>query len=482
MNSISMKKIFLKSFSILLILMIIFVGAFSSAPTMSFALDKDTSKTDKKNTDNNKNEKKGKSSSGKSDKKEESAGEDDEQALKLKSSSAVLYCENTGEVIYKKNANTRIEPGEATLMLSTHIALERMPQDKKVKVNDGDVGKGISSFGLVSGEEVAVEDLVKLAMLVSAGDATSTLLSTAITDGSNIVDIMNETAQKAGCSRTHFSSPFGVKDAENYSTAMDMVYLAKALMENGLLKTAGSTKSFKLSTTARKVEVAADSEEAKNKYVTWVKTSSVDGSPGVIFGYEENGLKLIVALYNSGTTANRLSDAKKLINYGKKIVKGVTVVRKGEYIEKVRLFGGAKTKVKTYAAYDGKAFLPKEATKNLITTKAEFKSDIKPPLKQGDEVGYLLIYVADEQTNKIPLVVKDAVGKGWIFSKIGLSNLTVIIIGLIILFILFCIYRIRRYNKRMARRRARLRKELIRQEAIRQLQEEESKRRRGWYF
>ena len=169
-----------------------------------------------------------------------------------------------------------------------------------------------------------------------------------------------------------------------------------------------------------------------------------------------------------------------MIDYAVSSVRGIKVISKGEKIDKAYIKGGEKTRVNAYAADDGYAYLPEQGSKELISGSVEMDEKVKAPVKKGTQVGTYVISVADDPVNKIPLIVKEDIGTGWLPSKIGISNLgTVLIISAILLLIIIYIY-VRIKIAQIKRRAARKRKQMAYEKALRQIEIEEDRRRRGW--
>ena len=49
---------------------------------------------------------------------------------------AVVYCQNTGEIIYEKNREQRIDPYSVTKLMTVLLAVQNLPLDKEVTVSE----------------------------------------------------------------------------------------------------------------------------------------------------------------------------------------------------------------------------------------------------------------------------------------------------------------------------------------------------------
>ena len=448
----------------------------SSAFLTSTKSDKSKYKTakTKKAKSNKENSKKIKSNKAKLDKKPS-----------ISSMSAVLYCENTGEVLFEQKSRSRIAPLTTTKIITVLLAIQNLQLSTEVEISAEAVGFG-GSMALKEGEKISVENLIYGSLMLDSSDATYALAEAVSgSDKSKFVNMMNELAKNMGCKETHFTNPVGAPEMDHYSTANDMMQIMKVASSNDIFRKISSAKNHKIkATNASKERTLTNQypEILKDKNIIAIQkaTGSKEGEGSILMSYNYKGLKLVLAVMGSPEDKVRENDAKKLIDYAVSSVRGIKVISKGEKIDKAYIKGGEKTRVNAYAADDGYAYLPEQGSKELISGSVEMDEKIKAPVKNGTQVGTYVISVADDPVNKIPLIVKEDIGTGWLPSKIGISNLgTVLIISAILLLIIIYIY-IRIKIAQMKRRAARKRKQMAYQKALRQIEIEEDRRRRGW--
>jgi hypothetical protein len=111
-----------------------------------------------------------------------------------------------------------------------------------------------------------------------------------------------------------------------------------------------------------------------------------------------------------------------------------------------------------------------------------YSNDLVAPIKAGQTVGKVEIYVADDLYRTIDLVAASDIDEGWILSPLGITNTQTIVICLVLIFILvlgFVILIARASNKRKIKK---LRQAKIREEALRRIEREEDLKRRNWPY
>lgn len=426
---------------------------------------------------------------------EESAGEADGENAEasgepeITAESAILYCENTGEIIYAKNAKTVMKPYSITKLLTALLAVRNLSMDQVVTVSATAAGQGGSTMELKEGEQLTVEELLYGTLVVSGNDAAYALAEAVSGSVSDFVDLMNKTAANIGCRNTKFANPSGLSNdiKKHYTTAEDFLQIAKlAFADDTVRKIAGTSKHTVPATNKSEERELEEHTEllpdgGKNG-ITAAKTGYWDDDNCTIsVFYDKDGLKLIAVVLGD-TMDKRTDDVLALTKYAERTIQGVTVVKNGEAAGNVRVHHGAKTKIEAFAALDGVAYLPAGASESLITTEAVMKDDVEAPVEKGDVVGTYRIYVADELVNEVDLIAGEDVKTGWLPSYLGISNMTTVIGGTVIGALLILFIWIKVHNARVRRAKKRLHRQMVMEMAMEELRREQEKKERGWRY
>lgn len=399
---------------------------------------------------------------------------------------AVVYCENTGEIVYSKNINRKLFPYSITKVLTVLLAVQKLPLDKQVTVSETAAAEKGSTMGLLKGEVLTVKDLIYGAMISSGNDASYALAEAVSGTEEEFIKLMNETAANIGCKNSQFTSSNGFDNETNKTTAYDMLQIIRVAFSNDIVVKAAGSKSYTVPATnlskerVLKTHIAQIADSESGCYAA--KTGYWDNNnASLVVAYKKNSLNLYIVLMGD-TKKGRDEDIEKLIDYTTKTVQGAKVFDKDAAGGKVRIKHGEKTRLDTYAADVGYAYLPKQGSNSLISTKIVMKDDVKAPVKAGTVVGTYQIYVADEMVNEIPLIIKEDVKTGWFPSYIGISNsetIIICIVAVILLLIIFIIVILRSKNKRRNRK---IREYKLMELARQQAELEREKEERNWRF
>lgn len=405
---------------------------------------------------------------------------------RITASGAIVYCQNTGEIVYSKNREKKLEPFSVTKLMTVLLAVQNLPLDQKVTVSARAAAQKEASMNLKEGEVLTVKDLIYGCMLPSGNDAAYALGEAVSGDMDSFIELMNKTAENIGCKNTHFSNPSGLQSKKNYTTAYDMMLITKMALSNDVIRKAAGSTTYTVAKTNKhkkrtlKTHLSFLKEPESGVYAG--KTGYWDDTNcSIALGYRNDGLRLFIVLLGD-TAEERTNDVNKLISYAKEKVEGVKVIGKDKEAGKVRIKHGAKTRLETYTAETGYAYLPKEASESLIATKVTMNSDITAPVKAGTVVGKLEIYAADELVNQVDLVIKEDVAEGWFPSYVGISNVgTMIICACLILILLFFIW-VSAMKAKYRRKKQRIRQRKIMEMAMAEMRREQDYRERDWHF
>ncbi len=228
---------------------------------------------------------------------------------------AILIDGKSGEVLYEKNADEKGYPASTTKIMTALVTLDiceeiGAPVDTQVKIPTEAVGIEGSSLYLKKGEKRTLEDLLYGVMLRSGNDGATALAAIMGGNTEHFVALMNEKAQKLGCTGTNFVNPSGLYDDNHYTTARDLAKIARCAMKN---------KTF------RKIVGAKSWEQYQNKNKTVFQYA---GATGIKIGFTKMSGRTLVASSKRQDTelicvvlsdGNWFQDAYALMDYGYEI-------------------------------------------------------------------------------------------------------------------------------------------------------------------
>lgn len=157
---------------------------------------------------------------------------------------AVLIEQETGRVLYEKNANDEALIASITKIMTAIIALESGELTDNVPISERAMQTEGSSIYLVHDSDMSLEDLLYGLLLRSGNDAAVAIAEHIGGSVEGFGYLMNEKARYLGMTNTHFANPSGLDDEEHYSTAYDMAILMRYAMENAVFQSISQAKSY----------------------------------------------------------------------------------------------------------------------------------------------------------------------------------------------------------------------------------------------
>ena len=200
--------------------------------------------------------------------------------------SAALLDGTTGECLCEKNGDQRALIASTTKIMTGLLVCEAGDLDRTVTVPETAAGTEGSSMYLKSGETLTRRELLYGMMLHSGNDAALTLAISVSGSEAAFVRQMNRRACALNLTQTHFANPHGLDSGENYSTALDMVRLAQAALQNEQFRAVVSTKTI----------TCAGRTLTNHNKLLW----RYDGCIGVKTGYTRHAGRILVSAAERG--------------------------------------------------------------------------------------------------------------------------------------------------------------------------------------
>jgi D-alanyl-D-alanine carboxypeptidase len=152
--------------------------------------------------------------------------------IKLTAKGAILIDAADGSVLWARYPHRRLQIASTTKIMTAIVAMDRLGPHDVVRVDRSVRRVPPITEGLRPGEKVEAWKLFYGTLLYSGNDSALALAIAAGGTRSRFVALMNEKAQALGLTESHFRSPSGLTDRDNYSSAWDMAALARYAMWN----------------------------------------------------------------------------------------------------------------------------------------------------------------------------------------------------------------------------------------------------------
>jgi D-alanyl-D-alanine carboxypeptidase len=152
--------------------------------------------------------------------------------LRLTARSAILVDARSGRVLWALRSHRKRPVASTTKIMTAHLALRRLRPRDLVTVDPKATRVPLVKEGLRPNERVRAWKLLYGLLLYSGNDDAVALAIAAAGSRPAFVAAMNREAKRLGLRDTHFSTPSGVLDSRNYSSAWDLAALTRVAMRN----------------------------------------------------------------------------------------------------------------------------------------------------------------------------------------------------------------------------------------------------------
>jgi len=145
---------------------------------------------------------------------------------------AILVDARSGQVLWSKRAHQRRHVASTTKIMTALLALRALRPTDVVTVDRSVPRVPLVREGLRAGEKVKAWKLFYGLLLFSGNDDALALAIAAGGSRPAFVRAMNDEARRLRLRDTHFRSPSGVEDVDNYSSAWDLAALTRVALRN----------------------------------------------------------------------------------------------------------------------------------------------------------------------------------------------------------------------------------------------------------
>jgi len=257
---------------------------------------------------------------------------------------------------------------------------------------------------------MTVHDLLLALLLPSADDAAEDLAYN-VGHGSvaRFIAMMNARARQLGLTGTHYTTPIGLDTPGNYSTARDLVTLARYVMhaEPFFRRAVALTQATLHSGDHPREIINRNDLVARFRWINGIKTGHTLQAGYVLVGSgSRNGLNLISVVLGTPSISERDATTLALLDWGFASFHTVTPVRAGQVITHLKLRDRTGAAAAVIAGATFTRVLARDAT---VRTRVLLQSKLAGPLAFHTRVGTLRVIVAGAIVARIPLLLAHAV-------------------------------------------------------------------------
>ena len=341
----------------------------------------------------------------------------------------ILQDHLSGKILYEKNADDKIYPASMTKIMTSIVVFDLLKKgetslDEMITISEKAwrlSQSGYSSMFIMLNDQVSVEDLLKGIIIISGNDACVALAEGLSGTEKDFVMLMNEKAEEIGLENTNFNNSSGINDVNNYSTVRDILKMSRYMIQNY-----PEYYSYFKETSFTWDRTGGDPITQGNRNPLLYKDVGADGIKTGFLTVEKYSLassiktgerRMSAVASGFKTKSSRSRESMKLLNWGLRKFDTIQIAKKDEIMTSLNVWLGKKSKVEILPSEDVYLTIPKRK-KKIIKVVFEYEGPIPAPIKKGDTLGLLNVYVSDELKKQINILAAEDIEKSNIFSRI----------------------------------------------------------------
>jgi len=151
----------------------------------------------------------------------------------LAADSGILVDVDTHRILWERSPHLRHAPASLTKIMTTLVAMENFDLSRQVTITPDVLNQEVveTRLGLHAGEVLTVQELVTAMLMASANDAATAVAQDTVGLGT-FVDTMNAQVDALGLHDSHFTTPVGLDDPQQYSSAYDLAVMTMATYDD----------------------------------------------------------------------------------------------------------------------------------------------------------------------------------------------------------------------------------------------------------
>jgi D-alanyl-D-alanine carboxypeptidase (penicillin-binding protein 5/6) len=333
---------------------------------------------------------------------------------------AILIEASSGSVLFEKNAD-ELRPASSMMQIMTAEVVFHALQQGDVKLTDeyrvsenawrrgGAPSGGPTMFAAIH-SKVSVDDLLHGAIILNGNDGCMVLAEGIAANERAFAEMMTKRARELGLTQSTFANSSGLPDPGNKMTVRELAKLSRYVIQ--------TYPDFYKLFAERDFTWNKIHQQSRNPLLTGLegvdglKTGyTKDGGYGMVASAVQNGIRLIVAINGLDDPDDRVSEAKKMLEWGFRNFETRTLFAADQPVGYAKVFGGDSRSVRLASSAPIKVMVQKNGTDKLIA-RIVYNGPVRAPIAAGQQVGLVKIWRGANIAVEAPVYAAEAVGMG----------------------------------------------------------------------
>jgi D-alanyl-D-alanine carboxypeptidase (penicillin-binding protein 5/6) len=281
---------------------------------------------------------------------------------------AILMDEESGTVIFQKDADLPMEPASMAKLMTIAVVFNEV-RAGRVKMSDeffvsehawrtGGAASGGSTMFAELNSKISVENLIRSVIIQSGNDAAIVLAEGIAGSETSFAAMMNELAEAIGLEGSVFTNATGLPDPNMHVTARDLADLARYLIHD--------FPEYYHYFSEPEMEWNGIKQANRNSLVELgigvdgLKTGHTEAAGyGSVISTDDGGRRLIAVVHGLKSMAERTEEGRKLITWGARAFERVAAYADGAVVAYANVYGGTSGSVGLVGEGEIALYLPR---------------------------------------------------------------------------------------------------------------------------
>ena len=332
----------------------------------------------------------------------------------------ILMDSISGRVLAEKGADERIEPASITKIMTGYVAADQADKgfvslSDEVLISENCWRKQGSKMFIREGTRVLLSDLMKGMAIQSGNDASCAIAEHVAASEEGFVQLMNLYAREMGLKNTQFRNESGWPDPEHFSSARDIAILSTNLIN----RFPDHYSLYK-----EKYFTFNEIKQRNRNSLLW-QDDSIDGiktghteSAGycLVSSGVRNDTRLISVTLRSASEKARLTDNRRLLDYGFRYFRTKKILTKDLSLLKEQVWGGEEELVDLSSGENVYLTLsPRDFQR--VEPKISLDDYLQAPISKGQVVGKIDLLLDGESLAIVDAIAMEEINSLGFFGR-----------------------------------------------------------------
>jgi D-alanyl-D-alanine carboxypeptidase (penicillin-binding protein 5/6) len=333
---------------------------------------------------------------------------------------AILIEAGSGSVLFEKNPDELRAPSSMMTLMTAEVVFRAIKQGD-IKLNDqylvsenawrrgGAPAGGPTMFAAIH-SRVPVDDLLRGTVIQNGNDSCMILAEGIAGNEKAFAEMMTKRARELGLTKSTFANASGLPDPGNKMTVRELAKLARHIIQTypDFYKLFGEREFTWNKIRQQNRNALLNSLEGADGLKSGY---SKDGGYGMVGSAVQNGMRLIVVVNGLDDPDDRVTEAKKLLEWGFRNFEARTLFAAQQPVGYAKVFGGESRSVKLASPEPVKVMVQKNGTDKLIA-RIVYNGPVRAPIEPGQRVGFVKVWRGANVAVETPVYAAESIATG----------------------------------------------------------------------